>query len=1046
MIEFDAENKDESMLEGGSRMKRVKAIIGIIVVIMLLIIPTTKFACSESISQNKLNMSFEENNRIEEFIKGQMNEGKIPGLSVVIVSGNETAYSKCFGYSDLESKKPVTSNTLFEIGSNSKAFTALGVLLLEENNKIGLDEPVSKYIPWLKFKYMGKEVNVTLDNLIHQTSGIPYNTIGNVQALKGQDALEQTIRALANIELDYYPGERFSYSDLNYDVLGLVIQIVTGQSFELYMKDNVLNNLGLDNTYLFREEARLNELATGYKINFLRNVRYEAPVFRGNTPASSFISSSFDIEKWLKIQIGADTSSSVSFGTIKKSQTPDRTVNPYIDGSSYAKGWRVYQNGKGELAHEGNNPNYSSYIVFRPEEKLGVAVLTNTNSNYTQIIGQGIINILRGKNYNANGSDLLLSIDNISFVLIILLSCLSLIIICLLIKLIIDILKKERKLMRFSFKKLISFFAIALFISCLGYCLYNLPKVLFGGLNWEYVIVWSPYSMIIAVALIFTTSLLFCLYYAASMWFIKSKEKNYFTMMVLSVTSGLGNALIIFLINKALVSSDKAKVELLVYFAMSIIIYVLCQKLVREKLITITNDIVYSKRMELIEKISNTSVENFESFENGQIHAVLNNDTEMISNFANIVITGVTSIITLLCCFVYLGIINIYALLTSIIVMFIAAGLYFYVGRSANKVWEKTRDIQNIFFKYVNDLINGFKELRINSVKKAEFNKDVDSSCYEYREKRIQGDLKFTYVFVVGELIFTMVIGSVVFVFPLVFKEVNSVSLINYVFVFLYMQAPVYAILNAIPNFVKLKISWNRIKEFNDRLSGIENKKIEKSYEYSAKNVDYIELKEVEYKYHNEKGNPFSVGPLDLRFNKGEIAFITGGNGSGKSTLAKLLTGLYKPQNGSIVVNGREVHDDELGELYSTIFSDFHLFDKLYGVNYSNKKEESDKYLEELKISDKLEINDGVFSTIKLSTGQRKRLALLVSYLEDKQIMLFDEWAADQDPEFRKFFYNELLPGFKRKGKCIIAITHDDRYFDVADKVIKMDMGMVVNE
>jgi ABC-type siderophore export system fused ATPase/permease subunit len=130
-----------------------------------------------------------------------------------------------------------------------------------------------------------------------------------------------------------------------------------------------------------------------------------------------------------------------------------------------------------------------------------------------------------------------------------------------------------------------------------------------------------------------------------------------------------------------------------------------------------------------------------------------------------------------------------------------------------------------------------------------------------------------------------------------------------------------------------------------------------------------------------------------------------------------------------------------LSEKYSGVFSDFYLFDKLYGIDYKDKEEEIRKYLEILQLDNKVRIKEGKFDTIKLSTGQKKRLALLVAYLEDRPIYIFDEWAADQDPEFRLFFYDTILPELKERGKCVIAITHDDRYFNVADKIIKMDMG-----
>jgi cyclic peptide transporter len=200
----------------------------------------------------------------------------------------------------------------------------------------------------------------------------------------------------------------------------------------------------------------------------------------------------------------------------------------------------------------------------------------------------------------------------------------------------------------------------------------------------------------------------------------------------------------------------------------------------------------------------------------------------------------------------------------------------------------------------------------------------------------------------------------------------------------------------------------------------------------------------VEYEYRSESGESFVLGPINYEFRAGEIIFITGGNGSGKSTLAKIITGLYSPHKGVVSVNGLLVGSDSLGSLFSAIFADFYLFEKLYGIDQEHPPALIGQYLNQLRIQDKVKVSEGRFSTTKLSTGQRKRLALLLSYLEDKPICLFDEWAADQDPEFRRFFYEVLLPELRELGKCVIAITHDDQYFHLCDKLIEMKMGKIV--
>ncbi len=192
--------------------------------------------------------------------------------------------------------------------------------------------------------------------------------------------------------------------------------------------------------------------------------------------------------------------------------------------------------------------------------------------------------------------------------------------------------------------------------------------------------------------------------------------------------------------------------------------------------------------------------------------------------------------------------------------------------------------------------------------------------------------------------------------------------------------------------------------------------------------------------------NGFLLGPISLSLKPGTITYIVGGNGSGKSTLAKLITGLYVPKTGSIYLDGTSVTDynrEWYRQHFSAIFSDFHLFDSYLGLQRKDLDREVQRYLSQLKLDHKVQVKDGVLSTTRLSQGQKKRLALLTMYLEDRPVYLFDEWASDQEPLFRELFYREILVNLKERGKTVIVITHDDRYFHLADHFIKLDYGKI---
>jgi putative ATP-binding cassette transporter len=201
--------------------------------------------------------------------------------------------------------------------------------------------------------------------------------------------------------------------------------------------------------------------------------------------------------------------------------------------------------------------------------------------------------------------------------------------------------------------------------------------------------------------------------------------------------------------------------------------------------------------------------------------------------------------------------------------------------------------------------------------------------------------------------------------------------------------------------------------------------------------------------YQEREDNNFTLGPINLVIEPGELIFLVGGNGSGKTTIAKLLTGLYSPDSGMLYLDQRPVTDEnrnDYRQLFSAVFSDFYVFGQLLGIDAATADARAHEYLTRLQLEHKVSIREGILSTTDLSQGQRKRLALLTAYLEDRPIYLFDEWAADQDPLFKEVFYLRLLPELKARGKTVIVITHDDRYYYVADRIIKLDYGKLVSD
>jgi putative ATP-binding cassette transporter len=248
------------------------------------------------------------------------------------------------------------------------------------------------------------------------------------------------------------------------------------------------------------------------------------------------------------------------------------------------------------------------------------------------------------------------------------------------------------------------------------------------------------------------------------------------------------------------------------------------------------------------------------------------------------------------------------------------------------------------------------------------------------------------------------------------------------------------------PNLTRANVAIKKIDTITNSLD--EQLLIEAASDSEVKpSWNVLELSGIQHAYRREnEESEFILGPIDLSIRSGELLFITGGNGSGKTTLAKLLVGLYIPQQGEISLDGQTITNelrDNYRQLFSVVFSDFYLFENLLGVSDFNVETKAQDYLEKLQLDHRVQIKERKLSTLELSQGQRKRLALLTAYLEDRPIYVFDEWAADQDPQFKEVFYFELLPKLKAAGKTAIVISHDDRYYHVADRVVKLNYGLI---
>ena len=464
--------------------------------------------------------------------------------------------------------------------------------------------------------------------------------------------------------------------------------------------------------------------------------------------------------------------------------------------------------------------------------------------------------------------------------------------------------------------------------------------------------------------------------------------------------------------------------------------------------------LVAEVRKSLARKILSAPIDALERFKTHRLMPVLTQDVDMISDVIFVLATTMVSVATVAGCLAYLAYLSPPLLAMLLTALVLGSAIQLYAQSKGVAGFWKAREHEEQLHKAYRDISEGAKELRMHRERRARIlNGQIERTIDAIRD--VNGKAINTYVLAAayGSALYFLLIALLLGWAAV--RPVEPVALSGFVLVLLFLKGPIDQIIGMLPEVGRAKVGFQRIAELSQRFA---NPEPHLHLDQPARRVGMstsIELRGVRYAFtpQNPEDRGFALGPVDLRLQGGELVFIVGDNGSGKTTLIKILLGLYRPGQGEILVDGHAVTDhgrDDYRQLFTTVFADFYLFDNVLAGGIDGRPqmvaEAALEYMARLEIADKVSLKDGVFSTLDLSTGQRKRLALVHAYLEGRPVLVFDEWAADQDPTFRHLFYTELLPELRAKGHLVIAISHDDRYFHLADRVIRMAGGHIVED
>ena len=509
--------------------------------------------------------------------------------------------------------------------------------------------------------------------------------------------------------------------------------------------------------------------------------------------------------------------------------------------------------------------------------------------------------------------------------------------------------------------------------------------------------------------------------------------------------SGSSSAALVALISVALAGAGVTPERIAWGFGGLAIVALLTDILARVVLIRLSQMAVFQLQLRLTRQILAAELSHLERLGSARLMATLTEDVQTISTAVFALPFLCINLAIVAASLVYIVWLSWSVFLLVVALSLVAMASCSLLLRRGRKLLSQARDDQDTLFQQFRSTTEGIKELKLHFQRRQDFlQQELQTTAQRYRRHSTDGLTFYAINESWGRLLLFFAIGVVLFIAPSLLK-LDSQTIAGFVLIFTYLMGPLTNIVSKLPLLSKSRIALQKIESLGLALGSYAE--VETVPAPIAPTWKSLELRHVTHTYGSDRDDTrFTLGPIDLVLHPGELVFLIGGNGSGKSTLAKLITGLYSPESGQIFLDGQPIgaaNREGYRQHFSAVFADFYLFDRLLGVANPDLKNQAQRYLKLLHLDRKVMLDGVQLSTIALSQGQRKRLALLTSYLEDRPIYLFDEWAADQDPVFKQIFYTQLLPQLRDRGKTILAITHDDQYFHLGDRLIKLDYGKI---
>jgi putative pyoverdin transport system ATP-binding/permease protein len=516
------------------------------------------------------------------------------------------------------------------------------------------------------------------------------------------------------------------------------------------------------------------------------------------------------------------------------------------------------------------------------------------------------------------------------------------------------------------------------------------------------------------------------------------------------MVSGLSSMVLLALFTNVLKGGNRYSTFTLASVLLGLCLFLPLTRFVSEVLLLrLAQGELFNLRMQLSRQILRAALRHLELLGPEPLMTTFSDDIPGIVDTLNLIPALCLNISIALSGFLYLGWLSWKVLLVVLGFLFLGLLVYDLPSRWAARSFGAARQELDVLSGHFKDLTEGVKELKLHSGRRHVFLSEVLRGTAAARSKHL---LSAFYLHGVanslGQMLVFAAIGLILY--SSAAGHYSMAVPAGSIITLLYITSALQFVMNGLPSLTRADIALQRLDGLTRQLEspGV----LEPEQDVATTDVGHrcedLTLRAITHAYHSKKKKEaFILGPIDMNLKAGELVVLAGGNGSGKTTLAKIITGLYSAEDGELLLDGRRITDENrefYRQHFSAIFYDFHLFESLLGLEKPGIEDRVQEHLAQLRLDHVVTIQNGVLSTTQLSQGQRKRLALLTASLEDRPIYVFDEWASDQDPEFKEFFYRHLLPELKAKGKIVLIICHDDHYFDVADRMIKLESGRIV--